>query len=90
MRGLCHVCSEVFNARTADFKKGRKHCSRACRKKNNIFSGEKNPAAKLTWEKVIDIRSRPRYFVTAIKLAEEFKVSKGAIHAIRRGKTWSL
>jgi len=56
---------------------------------NTILIGEKNAAAKLTEEQVIDIRSRytgARGEISAF--AKEFGVSKYPIQALLKGKTW--
>lgn len=51
-----------------------------------VSPGEDSPSAKLTWEQVCRIRSRP--YISASVLAKELGVSKGNIYAIRQNRTW--
>lgn len=49
------------------------------------FRGDKNSQAKLTWEKVRQIRSDPRL---GYVVAHDYGLSKAAISLIRNGHTW--
>lgn len=50
--------------------------------------GEKNPAAKLTWPQVEEIRRRSVWGETRAQLAREFGVTKSMISKIRSGDNW--
>ncbi len=50
--------------------------------------GEQNPAAKLTWETVREIRQRLAGGEAGITLAHEYSVCVSSISNIWTGKTW--
>ena len=52
-----------------------------------VWSGEEAPRAKLTWEKVHEIRNLAET-ISRTKLAKLYDVSGSAIHAIISGRTW--
>lgn len=54
----------------------------------NPKPGDKNPNAKLTWEKVRKIRAMERQGVERKKLADMFGVSLRSIAGIVIGRTW--
>lgn len=54
--------------------------------RNGDFSGEKNPSARLTWEDVAVIRSRP---LSISKMAKQFSVSVTHIKRILKGTSWN-
>ena len=57
--------------------------------RRRTLPGEKNPRAKLTWEKVREIRSRyVPHVVTCKMLAGEYGVDPALIHRIVRGRMW--
>tara|TARA_R110002020_G_scaffold177711_1_gene370454 strand:+ start:157 stop:564 length:408 start_codon:yes stop_codon:yes gene_type:complete len=51
--------------------------------------GEKHPQAKLTWEKVRDIRAVEHYHGVNKALAKQFDVHHSSISLIRKGKIWA-
>lgn len=54
-------------------------------------SGEDNYNAKLTWEKVAEIRNKYIPFkYSRVKLAREYGVAEGSIQRILNGKGWRL
>ena len=69
---------------------GKKYSAKSIQKMSNAFKGEKNPRAKLNWEKVNDIRSKystGKYSYK--KLSEEYGVTKPTIGHIVNNITWS-
>lgn len=54
--------------------------------RNGDFKGEKNPSAKLTWEDITIIRSRP---LSISKMAEKWSVSATHIKRILKGVVWN-
>jgi hypothetical protein len=58
-------------------------------RKNPVFlkRGEQHPMVKLTWAQVEEIRLRP--LESATVLGKEFGVTRSAIDAIRKGRTWA-
>lgn len=57
--------------------------------KNNLFSGENNIHAKLTWEKVREIREfykNSNY--TQVEVAKNFNISKSLLNHIVNNKIW--
>jgi hypothetical protein len=53
------------------------------------FHGEQNPSAKLTWEKVDEIRELHRQGVGLTALGNRFGVTRGMIWRICTGKSWT-
>lgn len=65
------------------------------RKRQNFFGrrnhrqiGERNPAAKLTAEQVIEIRHRRQQGETLLALATEFGISKSYVGNLAAGRKW--
>lgn len=51
--------------------------------------GEQHPGAKLTSQKVLEIRKHPTDEQTRIKLSKKYKVSKSHIYQIQKRKSWA-
>lgn len=51
-------------------------------------AGEAHPNAKLTWEKVQEIKIRLAAGENQYKIAADYGVSQGRISAIKQGQTW--
>ena len=54
----------------------------------NSTLGESNPQAKLTWDKVSEIRNRPND--SGVTLAAEFGISTATVSLIRNNKIWKV
>lgn len=54
------------------------------------FKNEKNPAAKLTWEQVNQIRARYQRGVTRqVDIARDFGIRQAQVSSILRGESWA-
>lgn len=95
--------SEEFKRRLSDERKGEKSLlfgKRGCEiahfgRKHSLeqrkkFAGENHGWAKMTWEKVDEIRLRHANGESQDELARAFNVSRPTIHYIVRYKTWKL
>lgn len=51
-------------------------------------NGEKNPAVKLTWDKVYNIREKYKLGKLQKELAEEYDVSRHTIMRIIHNRSW--
>lgn len=58
------------------------------RNKPNDLFGEDNPAAKLTDEAVLQIRSRPKWRGYFTAMAAKYGVTPATISAVYHGRTW--
>lgn len=86
---VCHKCDRPLCVNPNHLfigtaKDNRRDC--VSKNRHNPVSGERQGQAKLTREKVRQIRSRPG--VTNRELAKEFGVSQSVISAIRLGNSW--
>lgn len=86
----CDVCGTVYEPLAT--KRGTsKTCSRDCFR--SLASGQRagigNGTAKLTEERVAEIRQRSRDGADARALALEFGVHKNTIYRVRRGVGWA-
>ena len=59
------------------------------RRKEYDRRGERNPRAVLTWDSVRQIRELRSSDRTVASLAKQFGVSRGAIHRVVTGESWS-
>lgn len=59
-----------------------------CKKEGRIRSGENHHKAKLTWEKVKQIREKSSKGATLLQLKTEYGVNEGTIWFIIKNKTW--
>lgn len=57
---------------------------------DNDMTGENAPRAMLTLNKVIEIRKLLELGVTCKRIADDFKVSKSTISAIKRRQNWKV
>lgn len=96
---VCHRCDVRRCARPAHLftgtrlenmqdakRKGR--LSSGARHSARVPNGERNPKAKLTWEKVRAIRRRRNAGERTDDLAREFACDVSTIRLVVRGKTW--
>lgn len=82
--------SEETKKRIGDLSRGRRHDKQALAKITAASTGENNPRAKLTDDKVREIRSKyVRGIYDSIKLAKEYGVSSGLIRGIVNNKVWT-
>jgi hypothetical protein len=56
--------------------------------KDNVMYGVKASNVKLTEKEVWEIREKLQNGVVGTRLAKDYKVSKGAIYAIKNGSNW--
>ena len=69
--------------------KGKKLSEEHKAKMSETRSGEGNPKAVMTWEKVREVRKRYKEGgITQKQLAEEYGVSNGCIKGILQNRTW--
>lgn len=85
-RCKCHVCNVSFTRYIPEEADGKPMPPEAARKPVN--QGERHPQSKLTARQVRDIIALKESGSKAEDLAEQFKVSKGAIVGILTGQTW--
>lgn len=67
--------------------RGENNSDRHNKGRDGDFTGEKNPSAKLTWEDVTEIRSRP---MSISKMADHFGISATHVKRILRGEAWNV
>ena len=85
--------SKMFSGKGNPFY-GQKHSKESIekqkqtRKKNGKLIGEKNPSAKLDWEKVKEIREKHKNGNKIIPLSEEYGVSIYTIGRIINNENW--
>ena len=78
-----------IKARISASLTGKKHSEvTKARRAQSLPNGEKHPNAKLTWEKVREIRRRHALGDSAVVLAAEFRTDKSNVHLILKGKAW--
>ena len=83
---ICHTCDNRGCVNPLHlFAASHKENMEDMVKKGRSLKGEKNKTAKLSPEKVIQIRQDTR---SNPKIAVDFGVSKNAIHKIKTGKMW--
>lgn len=86
---VCHHCDNppcvnpkhLFLGTRAD-----NNADMTAKKRNGAPRGGSHPSARLTWEKVEDIRSSE---LSHRELARVHSVSEGAIRSVRNGRTWT-
>lgn len=84
-----HSVSEETREKLRQANLGKKPSDETRAKISRALSGDNNHSAKLTWEKVREIRRiRKEEGLSTIKLAKMFDVSQSTVYNIVRNKTW--
>jgi hypothetical protein len=88
--GVLHSCDNpvCVNPKHLMQDTQRENLLQAYRRGRKTNSGEQNPRAILTKEKVILIREQLKTGKSRATVAREFNVSSGAIAGIKHGRTW--
>lgn len=98
IKARCQQCGKGVMRNKSDIRKGKKkYCSLQCRntgfskymKESGVTKGENSPNAKLTWEKVYQIRVayKPWHITQAI-LARKFAVLPSTIRRVVEFRAW--
>lgn len=89
--------SEETKRKMSESKKGEKHpfygkhlSEEAKQKLSEARKGENSPSAKLTWEKVNEMREKYKTGSYTLKqLAKEYEVSQSTIQQVMENRTWN-
>lgn len=90
MTKTCLECDEAFHVKPSSVLKGwGKFCSWFCRNTHGHIQGSRNPNAKMSWDKVVEMRERYRpYKVSVRRLASEYGLSVQQTFDILKGRAW--
>lgn len=83
------MCCNPFHLEWGTQKENIKHCIKEKRKTDPpIFRGEDHPQAKLSWNKVRDIRFKISSGEKPTNLAKEYSVCDNTIYRIKNNQYW--